>query len=78
MLVRLTRLHISPEDLAKPIPSLTKRQFIISSKRRSPAEEKLERELFWYRELLLSRIQASWNEVSRLNQLFFRKQLNQN
>lgn len=64
MLVRLGRLYLSPEELAKPIPSLTKRQFIISSKKRSVAEDRLERELFWYREALLERIRASWSEVS--------------
>lgn len=65
MLLRLERLHISPEDLARPIPSLTKRQFIVAKNKQSASQERLARELFWYREALLERISASWNEVRR-------------
>lgn len=63
MLLRLARLHLSPEQLAKPIPSLTQRQFIVSKKNESASDERMKREMFWYREELLKRISASWNEV---------------
>lgn len=63
MLVQLERIVIPAEKLALPIPSLSKRQFIVAKVKRTLAEERLSRELFWYREELLNRIQASWNEV---------------
>lgn len=65
MLVRLDRLSLSHEELDRPIPTLSERQFVVAKVRRTKEEERLERELFWYREELLSRIELSWNEVSR-------------
>lgn len=64
MLLRLDRIVLSPEQLAKSIPSLSNRQFVVAKVKQSAEEERLSRELFWYREELLQRIQASWNEVS--------------
>lgn len=64
MLVRLDRIVIPSEELARPIPSLSNRQFVVSKVQTSAAEERATREIFWYREELLKRIRASWNEVS--------------
>ncbi|GAA5987807.1 hypothetical protein JCM10908_007223 [Rhodotorula pacifica] len=66
MLVRLDRLHLTSEQLARPIPSLSERQFIAAKVKRSEDEERLERELFWYRQELLRRIKLLWNEVGSL------------
>lgn len=68
MLVRLDRLGLSHEELDRPIPVLAERQFVVAKVKRSQEEERTERELFWYREELLSRVQLTWNEV---NQFFF-------
>lgn len=63
MLLRLDQIRLSPEALLKPIPSLTERQFVVSKTRQSSSDEQASRELFWYREELMQRIQARWNEV---------------
>ncbi|KAM0753107.1 Trs120-domain-containing protein [Meredithblackwellia eburnea MCA 4105] len=66
LLVRLHRFTVSPECLASPIPSLAERQFVVSKIKTSEAEERQTRELFWYREELLKRLTATWNEVGSL------------
>ncbi|GAA5898275.1 TRAPPII-specific subunit TRS120 [Sporobolomyces salmoneus] len=66
MLVRLDRLSLTHEELDRPIPVLAERQFVVAKVKRSKEEERAERELFWYREELLSRIELSWNEVGSL------------
>lgn len=66
MLVRLDRLCLSPEQVERPIPSLSEKQFIAAKVKRSAEEERLERERFWYRQELLQRIRLVWNEVCSL------------
>ena len=68
MLVRLDRISLSHEELDRPIPTLSERQFVVAKVKRTKEAERLERELFWYREELLSRIELSWNEVSRMSE----------
>lgn len=68
MLARLDRLSLSHDELDRPIPTLSERQFVVAKVKRTKEEERLERELFWYREELFSRIELSWNEVSRLGE----------
>lgn len=67
MLLRVDRVVIPAEQLAKPIPSLSSRQFVVAKVKQSEEDERLARELFWYREELLQRIQATWNEVRRVS-----------
>ncbi|BGP16900.1 hypothetical protein JCM10213v2_004908 [Rhodosporidiobolus nylandii] len=66
MLVRLDRFNLGPEQLLKPIPSISERQFVVAKVQRSEEEERLERELFWYREELLKRVQLTWSEIGSL------------
>ncbi|GAA6044610.1 hypothetical protein JCM8097_006453 [Rhodosporidiobolus ruineniae] len=66
MLVRLARIILPEEQIKQPIPSLTERQFVVAKVKRSKAEERLERELFWYREELLRRVKLSWSEIGSL------------
>ncbi|GAA5896374.1 hypothetical protein JCM6882_000998 [Rhodosporidiobolus microsporus] len=66
MLVRLNRLALSAEQVAKPIPSLAERQFVVAKVKRSEEEERLERELFWHREELLKRVKLTWSEIGSL------------
>jgi hypothetical protein len=67
LLIRLDRLRLTPEQIDAPIPSISEKQFIVAKVDATSQEERLARELFWYREELLSKIQASWAEVSRSN-----------
>lgn len=57
------RLHLP--NAHDPIPSLNPRharQFVVSSTQSTPEAERAMREAFWYREALLSRLQATWTE----------------
>lgn len=63
MLVPVDRIRLSREDVERPIPSLSERQFVVAKVKQSEGEERRVRELFWYREALVKRIQAHWNEV---------------
>ncbi|GAA6025577.1 hypothetical protein JCM11491_005997 [Sporobolomyces phaffii] len=66
MLVRLDRLSLTHEELDRPIPVLSERQFIVAKVKRSREEERAEREMFWYRQELFSRVDLRWNEVGSL------------
>ncbi|KAM0789161.1 hypothetical protein ACM66B_000010 [Microbotryomycetes sp. NB124-2] len=66
MLLRLDRFLLPPLAWNKPIPSLSQRQFVVSKAVQSAQEERWTRELFWYRQTLLRRIKAGWNEVGSL------------
>lgn len=48
----------------RPIPTLSDRQFVVSKSSLSDAEDKAQRELFWYREELLDIIRGRWKEVN--------------
>ena len=64
VLVRLDRLHVSPEQTRLPIPSIAGKQFVVAKAAVPESEEPLARELFWYREAFLKRLTATWREVS--------------
>lgn len=54
-----------PDDrVSEPIPTLSDRQFVVTKSNLSSAEEKNQRELFWYREELLKLIRGHWQEVT--------------
>ncbi|KAF8334324.1 TRAPP II complex [Cantharellus anzutake] len=56
------RFVLSSQDCTAPIPALTNRQFVVSKEKLSQEEERLQRELFWYREELFKMIEATWTE----------------
>ena len=59
------RLHLP--NAHDPVPSLNPRnarQFVVSSTKSTPEVERAMREAFWYREVLLSRLHATWKEES--------------
>nr|XP_018262525.1 uncharacterized protein I303_05542 [Kwoniella dejecticola CBS 10117]OBR84683.1 hypothetical protein I303_05542 [Kwoniella dejecticola CBS 10117] len=62
MILPLPRRMISQELLSRPIPSLSERQYIVDKEKKSASRLKRDRELFWYREELLSLIKATWME----------------
>jgi len=66
MLIPVERIALSRDEVERPIPSLSERQFVVAKVQQSEREARRVRELFWYRDALLARIQASWNEVGSL------------
>ncbi|SCV69753.1 BQ2448_1147 [Microbotryum intermedium] len=66
MLARIDRINMPAEEAERPIPALSERQFVLSKHQVSAAEQRSTRELFWFREELLRRIRATWNEVGSL------------
>lgn len=57
----IERFVLPKSVTSAPIPSLTNRQFVVTGL--ASDVEKAQRELFWYREELLKRVQANWKEV---------------
>lgn len=62
MVIPIQRIYLSPEHLAKPIPSLSNRQYVVDKSRKSSNQLKAERELFWYRDALLDKLHCTWLE----------------
>lgn len=59
---------ILPESVVnQPIPTLSDRQFVVTKSDLSDAEQKLQRELFWYREEFFKTIRGQWQEVCTLH-----------
>lgn len=63
LVLPIPRQALSIEERSKPIPST--RQYLVD-KRRTPAEAARHRELFWFREKLLSMVHMSWREPGSL------------
>ncbi|KAI0031712.1 TRAPP II complex [Vararia minispora EC-137] len=63
IILPLKKLHLSPPDWDKPIPTLSDRQFVVDKSALSAAEQRAQRQLFWHRERLLSVVHATWREV---------------
>lgn len=58
------RKMILPEEVInKPIPTLSDRQFVVAKSDLTKAEQKVQQELFWYREELFKSIRGEWQEV---------------
>jgi trafficking protein particle complex subunit 9 len=51
------------EHVSQSIPTLSDRQFVVTKSNLTSAEEKNQRELFWYREELFKFIRGHWREV---------------
>ncbi|KAH9946027.1 TRAPP II complex [Epithele typhae] len=58
----LKKLSLSEEHVSRPIPMLSDRQYVVSSSKLSPEEERSQRELFWYREELFKSVRGKWRE----------------
>lgn len=65
LILPVPRLSIPAEDLAQPIPKLSDRQHVVEKLKKTAEQARADRELFWYRERLLSSLEATWIEVSR-------------
>ncbi|KAH9901034.1 TRAPP II complex [Cubamyces lactineus] len=56
------KISLSEEHVSQPIPMLSDRQYVVSTSKLSPAEERAQRELFWYREELFKVVRGRWRE----------------
>ncbi|KZT09435.1 uncharacterized protein LAESUDRAFT_694916 [Laetiporus sulphureus 93-53] len=76
LVIPIKKIHLSEEDIAKPIPTLSDRQFVVTKSNLSSAEVKAQRELFWYREELFKVIHGRWRETggTRVGDLSLRQQ----
>jgi len=76
ILLPIRRFRLSDDVVSRPIPTLSDRQFVVSKSCLSDAEDKAQRELFWYREELLDIIRGRWKEAngSRNGDLSLRQQ----
>jgi trafficking protein particle complex subunit 9 len=61
ILIPIQRALISEKELELPIPSLSERQFVVSTQ--SPLHLRRDRELFWYREAALKQMRLLWRDV---------------
>lgn len=59
----LRRFRLSEEEVMRPIPTLSDRQFVVAKAHLSSTDEFTQRELFWYREELFKRVRGKWKEV---------------
>jgi hypothetical protein len=64
LIIPLPRLSLSASHLAQPIPTLGTRQYVVDKTGRTASEIQQERELFWYRQSLLSMLRLTYIEPS--------------
>jgi hypothetical protein len=60
----LRKLSLSADQISKPVPTLSDRQFVVDKSNLSSTEETIRRELFWYREELFKCVRGRWKEVT--------------
>lgn len=63
MILPLKKIQLSEEVTSQTIPMLSDRQFVVGKTKLSSEEDKLQRELFWYREELFKSVRGHWREV---------------
>jgi hypothetical protein len=63
MVLPLKKIQLPEEVTSQAIPMLSDRQFVVEKTKLSLEEDKLQRELFWYREELFKTVQGHWREV---------------
>ncbi|KAI0636866.1 TRAPP II complex [Trametes polyzona] len=56
------KISLSEEHVSRPIPMLSDRQYVVTASKLTPAEERAQRELFWYREELFKVVRGRWRE----------------
>ncbi|KZT67733.1 hypothetical protein DAEQUDRAFT_792472 [Daedalea quercina L-15889] len=72
----IKKILLSEERISQPIPTLSDRQFVVVKSNLSLAEERAQRELFWYREELFKAVRGRWRETGgmRSGELSLRQQ----
>lgn len=63
MILPIRKIILSENLINKPIPTLSDRQFVVAKSDLSSSQQKLQQELFWYREELFKTVQGEWREV---------------
>ena len=63
MILPLKKIQLPEEVTSLSIPMLSDRQFVVEKTKLSSEEDKLQRELFWYREELFKCVRGLWREV---------------
>ncbi|KAJ6547608.1 TRAPP II complex [Mycena capillaripes] len=76
MVIPIKRFILSEAHISQPIPTLSDRQFIVTKSKLSKAQERAQRELFWYREELFKNLRGRWREAggTRSGDLSLRQQ----
>lgn len=67
LVIPLKKFLLSDEHVSRPIPTLSDRQFVVDKTKLSDTEQKIQRELFWYREELFKCLRCQWREVWRVS-----------
>lgn len=63
IILPLRKFTLPEEVTREPVPTLSLRQFVVTKSKLSKEEEKLQRELFWYREEVFKIVKGLWREV---------------
>jgi trafficking protein particle complex subunit 9 len=63
MILPLKKIRLPEGVTSQAIPMLSDRQFVVEKMKLSVEEDKLQRELFWYREELFKSVHGHWREV---------------
>ncbi|KAE9396079.1 hypothetical protein BT96DRAFT_1041682 [Gymnopus androsaceus JB14] len=76
LVIPLKKFLLSDEHVSRPIPTLSDRQFVVDKTKLSDSEQKMQRELFWYREELFNSLRCQWREAggTRYGDLSLRQQ----
>ncbi|PFH54333.1 hypothetical protein AMATHDRAFT_72835 [Amanita thiersii Skay4041] len=76
LVIPIKKFSLPSEQLSKAIPTLSDRQFVVAKSSLSSTEEQLQRELFWYREVLFKVVRGRWRELggTRFGELSLRQQ----
>jgi len=76
LVIPLKKFLLSDEHVSRPIPTLSDRQFVVNKTKLSDSEQKMQRELFWYREELFNSLRCQWREAggTRYGDLSLRQQ----
>ncbi|KAG7092479.1 hypothetical protein E1B28_008831 [Marasmius oreades] len=76
VIIPIRKFILSEEHTSRPIPTLSDRQFVVDKSKLPENEQKVQRELFWYREELFKSLCCRWQEANgtRFGDLSLRRQ----
>ncbi|KAF5391257.1 hypothetical protein D9757_001865 [Collybiopsis confluens] len=76
LVLPLKKFLLSDDHISQPIPTLSDRQFVVDKTKLSVKEQKIQRQLFWYREELFKGLRCQWREAggTRYGDLSLRQQ----
>ena len=63
IILPIRKIILPEEVINKPVPTLSDRQFVVAKSDLTKAEQRVQQELFWYREELFKSIRGEWQEV---------------